>query len=82
MSGNADIIREVTSQMMVDLVPVDEDVLEDLLALAVAEAQPGEVMPPASGESADEPRTSWTARVPSVSTTGGAGSTRTCPSPR
>lgn len=46
--------------MMVDLVPVDEDVLEDLLALAVAEAEPGEVMPPASGESATEPRTTWT----------------------
>ena len=46
--------------MMVDLVPVGEDVLEDLLALAVAEAQPGEVMPPASGESADEARTTWT----------------------
>ena len=46
--------------MMVDLVPVNEDVLEDLLALAVAEAQPGEVMPPASGESATEPRTTWT----------------------
>jgi RimJ/RimL family protein N-acetyltransferase len=46
--------------MMVDLVPVDEAVLEDLLALAVAEAEPGEVMPPASGESASEPRTSWT----------------------
>lgn len=46
--------------MMVDLVPVDEAVLEDLLALAVAEAQPGEVMPPASGESATEPRTTWT----------------------
>jgi RimJ/RimL family protein N-acetyltransferase len=46
--------------MMVDLVPVDEDVLEDLLALAVAEAQPGEVMPPAAGESAAEPRTTWT----------------------
>lgn len=45
--------------MMVDLVPVNEDVLEDLLALAVAEAQPGEVMPPASGESATEPRTTW-----------------------
>jgi RimJ/RimL family protein N-acetyltransferase len=46
--------------MMVDLVPVDEDVLEDLLALAVAEARPGEVMPPTSGESATEPRTTWT----------------------
>lgn len=46
--------------MMVDLVPVDEDVLEGLLALAVAEAEPGEVMPPASGESATEPRTTWT----------------------
>ncbi len=46
--------------MMVDLVPVDEDVLEALLALAVAEAEPGEVMPPASGESATEPRTTWT----------------------
>lgn len=46
--------------MMVDLVPVDEAVLEDLLALAVAEAQPGEVMPPASGESPTEPRTTWT----------------------
>lgn len=46
--------------MMVDLVPVDEAVLEDLLALAVAEAQPGEVMPPASGESVTEPRTTWT----------------------
>lgn len=46
--------------MMVDLVPVDEAVLEDLLALAVAEAQPGEVMPPASGESSTEPRTTWT----------------------
>jgi RimJ/RimL family protein N-acetyltransferase len=46
--------------MMVDLVPVDEVVLEDLLALAVAEAEPGEVMPPASGESADGPRTTWT----------------------
>jgi RimJ/RimL family protein N-acetyltransferase len=45
--------------MMVDLVPVNEDVLEDLLALAVAEAQPGEVMPPASGESATESRTTW-----------------------
>jgi RimJ/RimL family protein N-acetyltransferase len=46
--------------MMVDLVPVDEAVLEDLLALAVAEAQPGEVMPPASGESVTEPRSTWT----------------------
>ena len=46
--------------MMVDLVPVNEDVLEDLLALAVAEAEPGEVMPPASGESTTEPRTTWT----------------------
>jgi RimJ/RimL family protein N-acetyltransferase len=46
--------------MMVDLVPVDEDVLEDLLALAVSEAEPGEVMPPASGESASDPRTTWT----------------------
>ncbi|GHH70516.1 hypothetical protein GCM10017772_17270 [Promicromonospora soli] len=46
--------------MMVDLVPVNEDVLEDLLTLAVAEAQPGEVMPPASGESPGEPRTTWT----------------------
>lgn len=46
--------------MMVDLVPVDEAVLEDLLALAVAEAKPGEVMPPASGESSSEPRTTWT----------------------
>lgn len=46
--------------MMVDLVPVNEDVLEDLLALAVAEAEPGEVMPPASGESVTEPRTTWT----------------------
>ena len=46
--------------MMVDLVPVDEEVLEGLLALAVAEAVPGEVMPPASGESATEPRTTWT----------------------
>jgi len=45
---------------MVDLVPVDEDVLEDLLALAVTEAEPGEVMPPASGESAADPRTTWT----------------------
>ncbi|MFD6446575.1 GNAT family N-acetyltransferase [Promicromonospora sp. NPDC060204] len=50
----------MTSQMMVDLVPVGEDVLEDLLALAVAEAQPGEVMPPASGESTHEARTTWT----------------------
>ncbi|WP_157236691.1 GNAT family N-acetyltransferase [Promicromonospora sukumoe] len=50
----------MTSQMMVDLVPVGEDVLEELLALAVAEAVPGEVMPPASGESADEARTTWT----------------------
>ncbi|MFC8796118.1 GNAT family N-acetyltransferase [Promicromonospora sp. NPDC057138] len=50
----------MTSQMLVDLVPVDEDVLEGLLALAVAEAQPGEVMPPASGESITEPRTTWT----------------------
>ena len=46
--------------MMVDLVPVDDGVLEDLLALAVAEAQPDEVMPPTSGESAAEPRTTWT----------------------
>lgn len=46
--------------MMIDLVPVDEAVLEDLLELAVAEALPGEVMPPASGESATEPRTAWT----------------------
>lgn len=46
--------------MMVDLVPVDEDVLEELLTLAVAEAQPGEVMPPTSGESAMESRTTWT----------------------
>lgn len=46
--------------MMVDLVPVDEDVLEELLTLAVAEAQPGEVMPPTSGESATESRTTWT----------------------
>jgi len=46
--------------MMVDLVPVNEDVLERLLALAVAEAEPGEVMPPASGESVTEPRTTWT----------------------
>lgn len=45
---------------MVDLVPVGEDVLEGLLAVAVAEAQPGEVMPPATGESAAEPRTAWT----------------------
>lgn len=60
MLRNRTIIRDVTSQMMVDLVPVGEDVLEDLLALAVAEAQPGEVMPPASGESAHEARTTWT----------------------
>ena len=46
--------------MMVDLVPVDEAVLEDLLALAVAEARPGEVMPPAAGETTTEPRTTWT----------------------
>lgn len=46
--------------MMVDLVPVNEDVLEELLALAVAEAKPGEVMPPTSGESVTEPRTTWT----------------------
>lgn len=46
--------------MMVDLVPVDEEVLEDLLALAVAEARPGEVMPPASGESDTERRATWT----------------------
>lgn len=48
--------------MMVDLVPVEEDVLEDLLVLAVAEARPDEVMPPAAGESGTEPRTAWTER--------------------
>ncbi|MFI6425049.1 GNAT family N-acetyltransferase [Promicromonospora sp. NPDC050880] len=50
----------MTSQMMVDLLPVGEDVLEDLLAVAVTEAQPGEVMPPTAGESATEARTAWT----------------------
>lgn len=46
--------------MMIDLVPVDEAVLDGLLALAVNEARPDEVMPPASGESDTEVRTDWT----------------------
>ncbi|MCP2267377.1 GNAT family N-acetyltransferase [Promicromonospora thailandica] len=43
--------------MTIDLVPVDDDVLEALLAVAVAEARPDEVLPPAPGVAAP----GWTA---------------------
>ncbi|HEV6952582.1 MAG TPA: GNAT family N-acetyltransferase [Promicromonospora sp.] len=46
----------MTSQLMVDLLPVDDDVLERLLAVAVAEALPGEALPGESAGPWTEPR--------------------------
>ncbi|WP_125778336.1 GNAT family N-acetyltransferase [Antribacter gilvus] len=40
----------MTTQITVDLVPVSDDVLTLLLALAETDAEPGEVMPPVPGD--------------------------------